>query len=586
MDYILEKDFDEYCGTISNMHGFVHRYLDTGFKTKWAGFWVPPYKFLDYFAFQVNGTWLSPKTLFKTEYGDKMVFHHDLDCLTVEEVVETPEDVPGFRVTLKFRNNTEDPKAVHTKMELGVDIRHKSEDVHDPSYKTEFSKKKMIVESYGRRLMVSSEQPLEKKGETEVKEHFPGEKQVCIVPGELCFKKKIRPEQKAENIIEFTTNGQRFGKLEEKENSISFGENHEIIERSFTNSEKSLRNLVYDRNGKGIIAGHPWFQEYWGRDAFWAILGLIDLGYFEFSLEVLQNFAKQDNFPNQITLGDEEAGYLGEDVPPLFIIAAKELEKHYKITDEIHEKMIEAMGHLNIDKNNVVDHIPEGTWMDTLERKSAIDIHSLWLEATKMLGASTNEMLEKGLEEFDKNGVLTDCRENDNITANIAIPIMFGHHDGDKTLEKLNSELINEYGAATLSIEDEEYSSSSYHKGSTWGLTTGWLAAANLKKGELEKGLGLLKKFSKLMDRDQPGAFPEIVDSDTGENLGCVEQAWSASMIVHAIDRYLFGIDIKDGELVADPLKGFNGTRKYKRFKDNLYHIRCQNGEAKINKVV
>ncbi len=586
MDYTIEEDFQEYCGTISNMHGFLHRYLDTGFKTKWAGYWVPPNKFMDYYAFEVNGKWLSPETLVKTEYGDKIIYHHNLGSLRVKEIVETPEELPGFRVTLEFENLTPEPKAVYTKIELGVDIRHKSEDVENPGYKTEFSKKKLLVESYGRHLLMSSEKPMKMKGKERTREHHPGERQVCMVPGEQHFKVELGPEKTGKNVLEFTTNDQRFGKLDEKENDVELGNNNDMLERAFQCSEESLRNLVYDREGKGVIAGHPWFQEYWSRDAYWSLMGLIDLGYFELSKKILHNFAVQEGFPNQITFDEGKAGYLGEDVPPLFIIAAEELKKYHHVTDETEEKEMEALKHLKIGEGNVVTHKPEGTWMDTLERDRAIDIHSLWLEAVERLGATSKEILQRGMEKFREGDILKDCLEEKKVAVNSAIPLMFGHFEDEKLVEKLNSCLKTDYGAATLSTKDSEYSPEGYHTGSTWGLTTGWLAAANLKNGKLDEGLEILSRFAETVEQDQPGALPEVINSETGENIGCVEQAWSASMVIHVIDRYLFGIDVKDGELVADPVDGFTGKRKYKRFKNNLYHVRVQDGDARIDKVV
>jgi hypothetical protein len=96
MKYTLTENLHEKNGVISNLHGFLNRHLDTGFKTKWSGYWVPPYKFLDYYAFKVNGIWLDSDTLEATEYGDDMTFHHRLDSLRVEEENLTPDSLPGF----------------------------------------------------------------------------------------------------------------------------------------------------------------------------------------------------------------------------------------------------------------------------------------------------------------------------------------------------------------------------------------------------------------------------------------------------------------------------------------------------------
>jgi len=54
-------------------------------------------------------------------------------------------------------------------------------------------------------------------------------------------------------------------------------------------------------------------------------------------------------------------------------------------------------------------------------------------------------------------------------------------------------------------------------------------------------------------------------------------------MFINTVDSYLFGLHVKDGELEADPVDGFTGTRKNKRFGDSFYTIRVEDGEAEID---
>ena len=125
MKYTFQEKPEGRNGIISNTHGFLNRDLDTGFSSKWSGFWAPPYKFLDYFAFRVNGIWLNEDTLKGVEYGDEMLFHHETDSLMVEERIRFPEEVPGFEVKLNISNKSGEKKAVHSTLEAGIDIRRK-----------------------------------------------------------------------------------------------------------------------------------------------------------------------------------------------------------------------------------------------------------------------------------------------------------------------------------------------------------------------------------------------------------------------------------------------------------------------------
>ena len=134
MRYNLTENLSERKGVISNLHGFLNRHLDGGFKSKWSGYWTPPYKYMDYFSFKVNGIWLDQETLQGVEYGDKIVYYHETGSLAVEEHIKTPDKVPGLEVELKIRNKGRDRKAVQTVLETGVDIRKKDEDVPDRDY--------------------------------------------------------------------------------------------------------------------------------------------------------------------------------------------------------------------------------------------------------------------------------------------------------------------------------------------------------------------------------------------------------------------------------------------------------------------
>jgi hypothetical protein len=60
MELFIAKDLSKYSYILSGKKAFFHRFCDTGFKTKWTGFWHDGKKFIEYFAFKVNDVWLSP----------------------------------------------------------------------------------------------------------------------------------------------------------------------------------------------------------------------------------------------------------------------------------------------------------------------------------------------------------------------------------------------------------------------------------------------------------------------------------------------------------------------------------------------
>jgi glycogen debranching enzyme len=105
---------------------------------------------------------------------------------------------------------------------------------------------------------------------------------------------------------------------------------------------------------------------------------------------------------------------------------------------------------------------------------------------------------------------------------------------------------------------------------------------ANFSKNKKTEGMNFLDKLSALLDRDQPGALPEVVDSETGENLGCVEQAWSVGLYVHAIDSYLLGIEVEEDQVMVDPVGDISCRRTNKRVGDTYLDIEIENGSAKV----
>lgn len=581
MKYHLTENLELRNGVISNLHCFLNRHMDTGFKTKWSGLWSPPYKFMDYYAVKINGVWLGPETLQAAEYGEKMVFHHETDSLRITEEVKAPSTTPGIELNLEFENKLENKKAVHVMVEPGVDIREKSTDVDETDYHVDKGPNRVTTSRKGKKLMITSDAEFELKEGMHTKEHFPGERQKCFIPGHISFREEL--EDKTSIEIEFSTSDGVFGELQEIDQSFE----GEDLGRVFNYSIESLKNLIYDRDDTGIIAGHPWFQSFWARDSFWSVLGLIDAGYFELSEDILTNYAEK-NLPDKINIEgeNEKTEYPRSDTEPLFVLAADKLERHFRTNDVIDEALDEIRENLETDEDGVIRHDPEGTWMDTLERDRAIDIQALWLEAAEKLGEET-ETLEEGIEKFKQKEYMKDSLgENSSETINPAVSLMFGQpekNEADKYLEKINGEFSSRYGARTRSLTDPGYDAEGYHTGSSWGLTTGWAAAANLAYGNKTQGKNFITKMTQFLDRNQLGALPEVVNSETGELLGCGEQAWSAGLLVHVIDTYLLGIQVESTEkVIISPSDNLNCMRTSKKIGDQELDVKVKDGEVEV----
>jgi glycogen debranching enzyme len=575
MKYRIREGFSDRKGVISNTHGFLSSYLDGSFQEKWNGYWIPSSKYLDYFAVKINGIWLNDETMEEASYGDEITSYHCASSLKVTQKIEAPEKLPGFRAEWIIKNNSDESKAVRISLEPGVDIRPRTQDIVDQDYRIETNKAGMKISAGEKYLTVSGEN-FRFEEDAYTKEHYPGERQKCLIPGDIFSMIELEPGEKKRAEIEFKTDGESFMDVSNSKNVLRQPE----LGRTFNYCIESMENLLYGKNSGGVIAGHPWFQNYWARDSFWTCLGMIDAGMFEEAERILENFAERENFPTKILTDGGEEQMERADSIPMFAIAVEKLDRHYG-TDL--KGRAEFLLEQERPEKEVVNHATDGTWMDTLDRSKAVDIQSLWIEALKRYDKDT-ENLREGLEKFEREDYMIDNFFKDFESINPAVPLMFGQiedENAEKYLEKINGEFSSRYGARTRSVTDPGYEASGYHTGSVWGLTTCWAAAANLKYGQDEHGKNFLKKLTQFIDRNQLGALPEVVDADTGESLGCDEQAWSAGMLVHVIDTYLLGIEVKEDKVVIDPAD-IDLFRKSKKIRGVELDLKVNNGEAKV----
>jgi glycogen debranching enzyme len=169
----------------------------------------------------------------------------------------------------------------------------------------------------------------------------------------------------------------------------------------------SSENFVMKKDGLlGIFAGFPWFNNYWGRDTFISLPGILLVkGKIKEAFEILDNFFKfqckdknSNHFgriPNLI-LNDKDFSYNSIDSSGLFI---REIYETFLYSND-YEKIIYFWDAISLvinevylkkkDSNNLLKHQPSETWMDTeLDGKYpysnrgcyAVEIQALWYTA-------------------------------------------------------------------------------------------------------------------------------------------------------------------------------------------------------------
>lgn len=155
--------------------------------------------------------------------------------------------------------------------------------------------------------------------------------------------------------------------------------------------------------GKGIYAGYPWFQDYWGRDSFIAMRALTITGRFKLVKENLQSFLKYQKLsddgplygkvPNRVR--PDQQIYNTADATPRFLIEAQRYVAYSADSSFARDifSNVEAavLGTLKYrtDSLGFITHGPADSWMDAVGPKGpysprgnrADDIQALWIEA-------------------------------------------------------------------------------------------------------------------------------------------------------------------------------------------------------------
>jgi hypothetical protein len=590
-----KKDFQGKHYILANRRGFFCRHADTGFRTKWCGLWAPPIKHLEYYAYRIRSDsdqWLSWEDCTDFVLNPWGAVHRfRVSGFEVSETVFMPESGPVFVSFLKIRNSG--PKRrVSVLLEAAVNMRKKHEDWHAREYESEFNEvRNWVLVKTGTRPWFTAfgAGVMDRKiaisfvPKNEYKEHNPGSPQRCFLPGDYEVSFDMEPGEEVEVPFVFSCShrsldeaascfdsGLTGWKAMLEERIRSSGPRKQLIRtpdrelnKAFAWNVIALRSLLHEsRHGVGILAGLPWFLEFWARDSFICVPALNHIGEFEASRAILERFLSR-KMPSKIdTEGNLEYGFA--DTCPLFMLA---MQHYADCTGDSgfigsSRKALESATRDVKLEGGLVIHDPDKTWMDSYQRgKSALEVQSLWAGALKNYNPTVSRDIENRIKVgyWNPRTVYLQDSKNpdlDDMTANAIAPVALDQLEGQKVshvLDMIQSDFTTKWGVRTRSSKDKDYAPDAYHKGAVWGLTTGAAACACLRHDRVHQGLGYLKSMASEMGMNALGASAEVVHSDTGELLGCGMQAWSSAMFITAIDEFLFGIRPRLGLLEIRP---------------------------------
>nr|WP_304767322.1 amylo-alpha-1,6-glucosidase [Candidatus Burarchaeum sp.] len=344
--------------------------------------------------------------------------------------------------------------------------------------------------------------------------------------------------------------------------------------------------------GRGIIAGYPWFGV-WGRDTAIALPGIaLATGRFDAARRILITLAKSMKHGFVPNFVDEKGGaaYNSADASLWFVLAL------YRYLEATHDEKFAAgeMGdyvhaiiegytggeHKSIveDKDGLIVCGPRLTWMDagTDERPytpragKPVEINALWyncLRIAQLLAMKIGDKkhaekmkakAEKTLRSFgrywnDAEECLFDVldpddpsvRPNQIFAVSLPAPLL-DDRKARKVVEKVRKELLTPLGLRTLSPLDARFIGTyagsqperdkAYHNGIIWPWLIGPYIDAYTKTGG-RGGALLLSGFRKHLRRGGLGTVGEIVEPASMMPDGCISQAWSVGEVLRAYAR-------------------------------------------------
>lgn len=335
-------------------------------------------------------------------------------------------------------------------------------------------------------------------------------------------------------------------------------------------------NLVMNKVGKGIFAGFPWFNNYWGRDTFISFPGTVLVtGNFKEAKEILYSFLSfqcldehSENYgrvPNRVN-SKNDIIYNTADGTAWAIIQVCNYLKYTndkKFAKKIFKHIECAIkGNLmRCDKNYFLKHKDAETWMDaqidgriayTPRGERANDIQVLWYMQlidgaiiAKLLGyeklseewSSIAEALKNNFEKYflNKNETLYDHLNEDNsgdtqIRPNeiFAVSIPEKYFLNEKILfnivEEVTEKLTYEYGVASLYQNDANFHpyhhnplyhyDEAYHNGTVWQWLAGAVITSLVKFGNSNLSFLLTKNMcNQILNMGAVGALAELIDA-------------------------------------------------------------------------
>ena len=383
---------------------------------------------------------------------------------------------------------------------------------------------------------------------------------------------------------------------------------HPRFDKGFRWALLSLDALVMHQTGRGVFAGLPWFNNYWGRDTFIALPGAaLVTERFTLAREILESFAafqQRDSLstdygriPNIITVTD--TAFNTADGTPRFVVVARDYamrsgdENFLLRIYPVILRSIEGTIKFHTDSLGFLTHADAETWMDAVgpdgpwspRGNRANDVQALWAgqldagiwSATRIGDVISARRWTAVLDLLKKNflrhfistaGVVADrirpdgspdfrTRPNQLFTAPLLDPPTRA-----AMVRTVTTQLTYPYGVGSLAQTDSFFhpfhdypaaypKDAAYHNGTVWTWLQGTLISELCRYGLADSAFALsLNAVHQILDRGAIGTQSELLDAHArpGEPeprlSGTVSQAWNLAEFIRNVYDDYLGVRI------------------------------------------
>jgi len=335
----------------------------------------------------------------------------------------------------------------------------------------------------------------------------------------------------------------------------------------------------------GVIAGLPWFYQFWARDELISLKALMLQGKYYLVKSILFKYINSISddglIPSRLPRGSSDVSSI-DSVGWLFVrikdyinslISKKILNDYLSVSDFIKvkralEKAIQGLIH-HYSSNGLIVNNEQETWMDTKlaqRRGACIEVQSLFLAMLNLhnyiASITRSKQIFKSLEkeykqrvrkEFFKQGVLYDCvytnMPGHTIRPNVflayyAYPELLTRKAWKQVFDKTLRALWLGWGGlstinSTNPLFKSEYTGqddASYHNGDSWYYINNYAAIAmhRLDKKYYAKKIKRILEASKqeMLFSGFVGCCAELSSAKQMRSEGCLSQAWSAASFI------------------------------------------------------